>query len=163
MDKSHILELEKESSKGGRRLKRASGLTGQLRTFLTSHDVESGNQLENGAFRVTGRVLAVDIRHGVVSLICEQLSDLSGQASPLKESDSQDTLKREDQAEEAKAIKSEPVSACKERLPVVPSRKIFRVVLNQILSHVQVTVGEIITVHGAFLRVVVQPQPDLSE
>ena len=107
-----------------------------------------------------GRVLCVEIRSGMVSLICEQLSELSGQPTPMKESLSQNAPQaiKDEAMEEQKAIKDEHV---KDNAP--PSRKIFRTLLNPILCKIEVTAGDIITCHGFNLNIKVEKTEDMTE
>lgn len=106
-----------------------------------------------------GRVLCVEIRSGMVSLICEQLSQLSGQPTPMKESLTQEAHDvKEEAVEESKAIKDEHVQ---DNTP--PSRKIFRVLLNPILCKIEISSGDIITCHGFNLNINVQKTEDMTE
>lgn len=74
LEKSYILESDKDQNqKSARRLKKSSGLVAQLKTFLNEVDqVEDyPQQQDRNNDKLTGRVLAIDIRYGVASLICE--------------------------------------------------------------------------------------------
>ena len=48
-------------------------------------------------------------------------------------------------------------------LNTLPGRKIFRVVPNQILSELTISAGEIITVHGANMKVSIGQETDMQE
>jgi len=48
-------------------------------------------------------------------------------------------------------------------LNALPGRKIFRVVPNQILSELTISAGEIITVHGANMKVSIGQAADMKE
>lgn len=111
----------------------------QFRDYLTQHSdgnipAEDIAELQE---HVTGKVLAIERRFGMSTLICEKIFN--------EESNSSKYTETPDKSEKSKknSVKAEPSSAVKKS-----SRELFKVVLNPILTNLEVVVEDIVQIVG---------------